>query len=49
MAVEPATEHVQTQDIKAHVRDYSGFLKMLKWGAIISFVLGAIVVVLISN
>lgn len=26
-----------------HVRDYSRFLQMMKWGAIVSFVLGLII------
>lgn len=49
MAVEPATDEAPKQDVQAHVRDYSGFTRMLKWGAIISFVIGFIVVILISN
>lgn len=49
MAVEPATDQVHSDDLQAHVRDYSGFIRMLKWGAIISFVIGFIVVILISN
>jgi hypothetical protein len=49
MAVEPATDHVHNDDLQAHVRDYSSFIHMFKWGAIVSFVLGFIVVILISN
>ncbi|GAA4720495.1 hypothetical protein H9L13_09280 [Sphingomonas lutea] len=32
-----------------HVRDYSWFTAMFKWGAVISFVIAAIVVVIIAN
>jgi hypothetical protein len=49
MAVEPATDQVHNEHLQAHVRDYSGFVRMFKWGAIVSFVLGFIVVILISN
>lgn len=31
-------------DLKAHARDYSRFIAMFKWGAIISAVVTAIVV-----
>ncbi len=47
MAVEPAPNEAPVQDFKAHARDYSAFIKMLKWSAIISAVLGFIVVFLI--
>jgi hypothetical protein len=48
MAVQPSTDD-HSGDIQAHVRDYSRFTGMLKWGAIISFILAMIVVVVISN
>ena len=32
----------------AHVRDYTRFTKMLRWGAIISFIIAIIVVMIIS-
>jgi hypothetical protein len=35
-------------DIKAHVESYSAFSAMMKWGTIISFVLAAIVVLIIA-
>jgi hypothetical protein len=47
MAAEPAPNEPPAQDFKAHARDYSAFIKMLKWGAIISAVLGFVVVFLI--
>ena len=46
---EPLLDSPPTQDVANHVRDYTGFVKLLKWGAIISFIIGMIVVFLISN
>ena len=43
-----AEREVQT-DTQAHVRDYSRFLGLMKWGTILSFLIGAIVVVMISS
>jgi hypothetical protein len=48
MAIEPATEDARPNDFEAHVRDYSGFLKMFKWLAIISFVTAIFVMIIIS-
>lgn len=48
MAVEPADEHSRSSDMQSHVRDYSVFLTMLKWGAIISFVTAILVMMIIS-
>jgi hypothetical protein len=36
-------------DLKAHEQTYSGFTAMLKWGAIAAFILGIIIILLISN
>lgn len=36
-------------DLKAHEQTYSGFTAMMKWGTIASFIVGAIVVLLISR
>ena len=33
-----------TQDVAIHVRDYTRFIKLLKWGAVISFIIGLFVV-----
>jgi hypothetical protein len=49
MANEPATDTSTSPDFSAHVRDYSGFTRLFKWGAIISFVVGLLVVFIISN
>ena len=45
MAIE---RDVQT-DLQAHVKSYSRFAAMMKWGTILSFILAAIVVILIST
>ena len=42
-----AEREVQT-DTQAHVRDYSRFISLMKWGTIISFLVGALVVFLIA-
>ena len=49
MAVEPSQEQAQSGDFQSHVRDYSAFLTMFKWGAILSFVTAIVVMMLISN
>lgn len=36
-------------EMEPHVRDYSWFIKMFKYGAIISFVIAMAVVFIISN
>ena len=48
MAAEPANT-TDSGDMEAHARDYSRFIAMLKWGAIISFILAMITVVMISE
>jgi len=48
MAVEPATTD-HSAEIANHARDYSGFIKLFKYGAIISFVTAMIILVIISN
>lgn len=47
MAVEHGTTKGHGGDIDAHVRDYSRFTGMVKWGTIICAILGFIVVFLI--
>ncbi|MBA3511484.1 hypothetical protein [Sphingomonas sp.] len=37
-----------TQDVAHHVRDYSRFTQLLKWGAIISFITALFVMMIIS-
>ena len=48
MAVEPANNDSATQDMQAHVRDYSGFIRLFTYGAIASFVIGIAVVFIIA-
>ncbi|MFL6733849.1 MAG: aa3-type cytochrome c oxidase subunit IV [Sphingomicrobium sp.] len=49
MALEPTTNEHANGDLQAHVRDYSGFTYMLKWGAIVSFIVAMLVLVIISK
>ena len=44
MAAEGEVRH----DLKAHASGYSLFIALMKWGAIISFILAMIVVLIIS-
>lgn len=36
-------------DLKAHEQTYSGFTAMMKWGTVAAFIVGAIVVLIISR
>ena len=45
---EPLAGEATAQDFGAHVRDYTRFTKLLKWGAIASFIVAFIVVLIIS-
>jgi hypothetical protein len=47
-AAPSATEASRTEDFEAHARDYSGFIKMFKWLAIISFLMAMFVMFIIS-
>ena len=49
MAVEHATTDSGNADFEAHVRNYAGFTRLFKWGAIISFVATMLVLVIISK
>jgi len=46
--IEMAAEHEVQTDTQAHVRDYSRFISLMKWGTILSFLVGAFVVLLIA-
>lgn len=37
------------EDISAHVRSYSAFSSMMKWGTILTAIITALVVLIISN
>ena len=45
---EPLLASPPTQDAAVHVRDYTLFIKLLKWGAIISLITAFIVLLIIS-
>ena len=45
---EPILTDPPTQDVAVHVRDYTNFTKLLKWGAIFSFITALIVMMIIS-
>ena len=47
MAVDHTSTDQHGQDIQAHVRDYTRFTGMVKWGTIICAILGFIVVFLV--
>lgn len=45
---EPLLTDPPTQDVAAHVRDYEGFVKLFKWGAIVSLVIAFLVLLIIT-
>ena len=45
---EPILTNPPTQDVAHHVRDYTRFVQLLKWGAIISLVTALLVMMIIS-
>lgn len=45
--VDPIFREPQPPEVATHVRDYSLFVQLIKWGAIISLMIGFIVVVFI--
>lgn len=47
MAVEPVNGERQPE-MQAHVRDYSAFIRMFKYGAVASFLIAMLVLVIIS-
>jgi len=49
MAADRSTTDSHGGNMEAHVRDYSKFIGLFKWGAIISFITAMIVLVIISN
>jgi hypothetical protein len=44
-----AVEGDANTDIQSHVKSYDRFSAMMKWGTIISFIVAAIVVIIISS
>jgi hypothetical protein len=47
MAAEPASNETPVKDFASHERDYSKFIAWFKWGAIVTAVLGFVVVFII--
>ncbi len=45
---EPLLNNPPTQEVAHHVRDYEGFVRLFKWGAIICLILAFAVVLIIS-
>jgi hypothetical protein len=45
---EPLLASPPTQDVAVHVRDYTRFTKMLKWAALICFVIAFFVLMIIK-
>lgn len=37
-----------TQDVAVHVRDYTRFTRMFRWGAIFCFILGLLVLLILA-
>ena len=48
MAVKPGVNEPVNQDMQAHRRDYSGFVRLFTYGAIASFVIGIAVLFIIA-
>ena len=48
MVIHNSHENTGPVDYKAHARDYGRLMGMLKWGAIASFIIAMLVLVIIS-
>lgn len=48
MDVDAVTNHDQPGEIGRHARDYSRFITMFKWGAVISFITAIVVMMIIA-
>jgi hypothetical protein len=46
---EPLLVSPPTQDVAIHVRDYERFTKMFKWGAIVAFIVGLVVLLILKS
>ena len=44
---EPLLASPPTQDMAVHVHDYTRFTKMMKWGAIVCFLIGLFVLMIL--
>lgn len=45
---EPLLNNPPTQEVAHHVRDYEGFVRLFKWGAIVCLIIAFLVVLIIS-
>ncbi|MFP5329018.1 MAG: hypothetical protein ACLGHC_02620 [Alphaproteobacteria bacterium] len=45
---EPILAHPGSPEVAHHVRDYTRFTKLLKWGAIVSLITAFIVILIIA-
>lgn len=45
---EPILTNPPTQEVARHVRDYSRFIQLFKWGAILSLITAFIVLLIIT-
>lgn len=45
---EPLLASPPTQDAAVHVHDYTRFTKMMKWGAIVCFIIGLLVLTILK-
>jgi len=46
---EPILTSPPTPEVARHVRDYSRFIALFKWGALLSLITGFVVILIISN
>ena len=49
MASDEPVLHAKNPEVQSHVRSYVAFIKLMKWGAIVSFIIGYIVMLIISD
>lgn len=49
MAADKANPNAGEMDYPAHQRNYSGFIKMVKWGTVATAIIAAIVILIIAN
>ena len=49
MATDEARSTVTEMDYPAHERNYSGFIKLFKWGSVACAIIAAIVIYIIYN
>ena len=45
---EPLLNNPPTHEVAHHVRDYEGFVRLLKWGAIACLIIAFLVILIIS-